>query len=183
MGAAAFVHGLITIQTMKMIKEHRQPPACRVTKSFTPLTRPGKRHTSSIVTCLHFARGIPQRDHKSFGQKAVFLRFFCGRREGRNRQLWRIHGRCSADKRPMCGQNAAELCSFRPIAMGKHEKADFLRTKSGRFRQQTKNDSRQADFLRPKWTEGMRGSQLIPRKRRPVINGSLCATDRQLSHT
>ena len=46
MGAAAFVHGLITIQTMKMIKEHRQPQVSRVTKSFTPLTGPGKRHTS-----------------------------------------------------------------------------------------------------------------------------------------
>ena len=32
MGAAAFVHGLITRQKMKMIKEHRQSPAFRVIK-------------------------------------------------------------------------------------------------------------------------------------------------------
>jgi len=32
MGAAAFVHGLITRQKMNMIKEHRQPPAYRVIK-------------------------------------------------------------------------------------------------------------------------------------------------------
>lgn len=37
-----------------------------------------------------------------------------------------------ADKRPMCGQNAAGLCSFRSIEIEKREKADFLRTKSGR---------------------------------------------------
>ena len=36
MGAAALVHGLITGQTMKMVKEHRQPPSFRVIKSFTP---------------------------------------------------------------------------------------------------------------------------------------------------
>ena len=36
MGAAAFVHGLITRQKMKMVKEHRQPPSIRVIKSFTP---------------------------------------------------------------------------------------------------------------------------------------------------
>jgi len=34
---------------------------------------------------------------------------------------------------PLCGQNAAGLFSFRPIAMGKYEKADFVRSKSGRF--------------------------------------------------
>lgn len=43
-GTAVFVHGLITSQTMELIKEHRQPPACLVTKSFTPLTGPGDRH-------------------------------------------------------------------------------------------------------------------------------------------
>ena len=32
MGAAAFVHGLITRQKMNMIKEHRQSPAFRVIK-------------------------------------------------------------------------------------------------------------------------------------------------------
>ena len=108
-----------------MIKEHRQPPACRVTKSFTPLTRPGKRHTSSIVTCLHFARAIPQRDHKSFGQKAVFLRLFCGRREGVDRRLWWIYGRCSADKRLMCGQ----IMSVPAYCDGKTRKSGFFADK------------------------------------------------------
>jgi hypothetical protein len=37
----------------------------------------------------------------------------------------------NAKRRFLCGQNAAGLCSFRPIVMGKHEKADFLRPKSG----------------------------------------------------
>ena len=46
MGAAAFVHGLITGQTMKMVKEHRQPPSLRVIESFTPLTGSGDRHAS-----------------------------------------------------------------------------------------------------------------------------------------
>jgi hypothetical protein len=33
-----------------------------------------------------FGKGIQQNNQKSFGQKAVFLRSFCGRREGKNRR-------------------------------------------------------------------------------------------------
>ncbi len=46
MGAAAFVHGLITRQKMNMIKEHRQSPAFRIIKWCTPLTGPGDRYAS-----------------------------------------------------------------------------------------------------------------------------------------
>jgi hypothetical protein len=66
---------------------------------------PGKR----------FAKVLPQRDRKSFGQKAVFCGFL-RRRRG------------DSEFMAMCGRTvvAPTYLDWR-----KHEKADFLRTKSG----------------------------------------------------
>jgi hypothetical protein len=52
-------------------------------------------------------RWIHRSDRKSFGQKAVFLRFFCGRREGVSMvmvDLWPLRGRQAANVRPKCGR-------------------------------------------------------------------------------
>jgi len=68
-----------------MIKEHRQRLAVRVTKYDTPDRTPETVALQKLTKFVLFAgeervaRGLPQKDGKSFGQKAVILRIYCGR--------------------------------------------------------------------------------------------------------
>jgi len=69
-----------------------------------------------------------------------------------------------ADKRPMCGQNAAGLCSFRPIEMGKCEKADFLRPECGRRGKEKNHAGRLLAACRPRFDPGPPINDLLAKK-------------------